>query len=140
MEAPAPKVLKSRSDLGSRGGGWEKEQPGQKVGGWTGTRRLVRLDGCRSRRPRSQAGESSVQDGGLRMPGCGAQASPEGCGEPRKGLKQQSDRVDLCLVKVMNDLGSCRSGIQGAGGRGTSWGPRWAFSAAPIWDEGGRAG
>lgn len=52
-----------------------------------GTRRLVGLDGCRSRRPRNEAAESSVQDRGLRMPGCGAQAWPEGSGEPRKGLK-----------------------------------------------------
>jgi hypothetical protein len=30
-----------------------------------------------------------------------------GCEEPRKGLKQESDLIDLCLVKVKNDLGSC---------------------------------
>lgn len=38
------------------------------------------------------------------------------CGEPWKGLKQESDLIDLCLMKVKNDSGSCRSKIQGAGG------------------------
>ena len=30
-----------------------------------------------------------------------------GCGEPRKGLKQESDLIDWYLLKVKNDLGSC---------------------------------
>lgn len=48
VEATAPQVLKFRSDLGSREGGWEKQQPEQKLGGWTCKRQLVRLDQCRS--------------------------------------------------------------------------------------------
>lgn len=36
MEATAPQLLKPRSALGSRGRGWEKELPEQKLGGWLG--------------------------------------------------------------------------------------------------------
>lgn len=36
VEATVPQLLKSRSALGSRGRGWEKEVPEQKLGGWLG--------------------------------------------------------------------------------------------------------
>lgn len=55
-----------------------------------------------------------------------------GCGEPWKRLKQESDLIDLCLMKVKNVSGSCRSKIQGAGG--PPGGPRWALG------RGGQAG
>lgn len=36
MEATAPQPLKPRSAVGSRGRGWEKELPEQKLGDWLG--------------------------------------------------------------------------------------------------------
>lgn len=61
-----------------------------------------------------------------------------GCGEPWKGLKQESDLIVLCLMKVKNDSGSCRSKIQGAGSRGTTrgasmgFGTRWSGRVAEF--------
>lgn len=72
--------------------GWEEELPEQKPGAGLG---------AGPRRPGREAGGSSDLDGEqgrLLMPGCG---------EPRKGLKQESDLIDWCLLKVKNDLGSC---------------------------------
>lgn len=59
-----------------------------------------------------------------------------GCGEPRKGLKQESDLIDWCLLKVKNDSGKLLK--QDSGSRGQrehqgasmSFGTRWSGRVA----------